>query len=161
MLRLKDSHGVIQERGRGPVNEFGQDSEKRFIYCLNRRKKKKKGRKNLSATERGPEPGLSNRADPVLEEWDEKGIFMPKNVWMARAGFRACGRKDGPTLALATGPGSCFQSETVQRSRVRLPGGVVTSLCPHVHTEANPAVYLPYLLHMAGTETTNTKELLQ
>lgn len=26
MLRLKDSHGVIQKRGRGPGNGFGQDS---------------------------------------------------------------------------------------------------------------------------------------
>lgn len=110
MLRLKDSHGVIQERGRGPVNEFGQGSEKRFIYLLFKQKKKKGGKKKAErafhAIERGPEPGLSNRADPVLEEWDEKGIFLPKNVWLARAGFRVHGREAGPTLALATGPGS-------------------------------------------------------
>lgn len=43
-----------------------------------------------------------------FEEWDEDGIFLPKTLWMARAGFRV---QRGPTLA----SGSCSQSETAQR----------------------------------------------
>lgn len=55
MLRLKDSHGVIQKGGRGPVNEFGQDSEKgtRFYYYFFKQKNARK--RGLPATETGPE----------------------------------------------------------------------------------------------------------
>lgn len=52
MLRLKDSHGVIQERGGGPVNEFGQGSEERFIYLLFKQGKKRGGREKKKGKKR-------------------------------------------------------------------------------------------------------------
>lgn len=51
--------------------------------------------------------------------------------------------------------------------RARLPGGVATSSCPHVHPEANPAVHLflsdarPGLAVSRGTGTANTQGRLQ
>lgn len=80
MLRLEDSHGVIQKRGRGPVNEFGQDSEKRksclvcvfvFVLFFNRKKTKSKPfllQKQVLSCQK---TGLSNEPDPVVDQWEE------------------------------------------------------------------------------------------
>lgn len=61
MLRLKDSHGVIQKGGRGPGNGFGQDSGEGKIVGFVYFKQEKMRKKAKPAPKTGPElPVLSS-----------------------------------------------------------------------------------------------------
>lgn len=75
MLRLEDSPGVIQKGGRGPVNEFGQDSEKRKSCLLGGFLTEKKPKTELFLPQkwvlRRQKTGVSKEPDPVGDERQE------------------------------------------------------------------------------------------